>query len=164
MRSKVVSGDAMLAQRQLSAQVAAAGGEYVWTVKKNQPQLREDIATFFASPGLPENGAAAETVDKGHGRIGKRRLRASTGLNDCLDWPYVQQVFKVERHFEYVKEGKITQETVYGITSLTPEQAGPQRLLEIVWTHWNIENGLHCLTSTTFAGSVDYSCRFTSCS
>ena len=60
-----------------------------------------------------------------------------------MDWPYVQQVFKVEWRFEYVKEGKITHETVYGITSLGPDQAGPQRLLEIVRTHWNIENGLH---------------------
>ncbi len=82
-------------------------------------------------------------MDKGHGRIEKRSLRASTGLNDYLDWPYVQQVFKVERRFEYVKEGKITHETVYGITSLGMDQAGPQRLLEIVRTHWNIENGLH---------------------
>ena len=49
LRDKVVSGDAMLAQRQLSAQVVAGGGEYLWTVKKNQSQLREDIATFFAS-------------------------------------------------------------------------------------------------------------------
>ena len=143
LRRKVVSGDAMLAQRQLSAQVVEGGGEYVWTVKKNQPQLREDIATLFAEEGVLENGASVETVDKGHGRIEKRSLRASTGLNDYLDWPYVQQVFKVERRFEYVKEGKITHETVYGITSLDMDQASPQRLLEIVRTHWNIENGLH---------------------
>ena len=143
LRSKVVSGDAMLAQRHLSAQVVEGGGDYVWTVKKNQPQLREDIATFFASDCVPENGAVAETVNKGHGRIEKRSLRASDGLNDYLDWPHVQQVFKVERRFEYVKEGRATHETVYGITSLGLDQAGPQRLLEIVRTHWNIENGLH---------------------
>ncbi len=143
LRSKVVSGDAMLAQRQLSSQVVEGGGEYVWAVKKNQPQLREDIATLFADEDVPENGAAAETVDKGHGRIEKRSLRASTGLNDYLDWPYVQQVFQVERRFEYVKEGKTTHERVYGITSLGIDQATPQRLLEIVRTHWNIENGLH---------------------
>ena len=143
LRGKVVSGDAMLAQRQLSSQVVEGGGEYVWSVKKNQPQLREDIATFFASEGAAENGAAAESVDKGHGRIEKRSLRVSTGLNDYLDWPYVRQVFQIERRFEYVKPGKTTHETVYGITSLGPDQIGPQGLLEIVRTHWNIENGLH---------------------
>ena len=70
-------------------------------------------------------------------------MRASVGLKDYLDWPYAQQVFRLERGFEYIKEGKITRETAYGITSLGPDQASPGRLLEIVRTHWKIENGLH---------------------
>ena len=150
LRSKVVSGGAMLAQRQLSAQVVEGGGEYVWTVKKNQPQLRDDIAAFFqCEPCEPaaETGVrdsfSASVLDKGHGRIEKRVLTASSGLNDYLDWPHAQQVFRLERRFEYVNQGKTTCETVYGITSLRPDQASPQRLLEIVRTHWNIENGLH---------------------
>ena len=44
LRGKVVTGDAMFAQRELSAQIVAAGGEYVWTVKDNQSTLRQDIA------------------------------------------------------------------------------------------------------------------------
>ena len=95
-----------------------------------------------AETGIKDSFSAA-TLDKGHGRIEKRTLTASAGLNDYLDWPYVQQVFKLERRVEYVKEGRITHERVYGITSLALDQADPQRLLEIVRTHWNIENGLH---------------------
>ena len=140
LRDKVVSGDAMLTQRDLSAQVVAAGGAYLWPVKDNQPQLYDDIATFFASEG---EGTATTTVEKGHGRIEQRRLRASTGLNEYLDWPHVQQVFRVDRRTEHVKRGEITHETAYGITSLGPEQADPQQLLTMVRGHWNIENGLH---------------------
>ena len=155
LRGKVVSGDAMLAQRQLSREIVDAVGEYVWTVKKNQPQLHDDIGAFFESgleSGLARGAAlesgvgepfSATTLDKGHGRIGKRVLSASCGLNDYLDWPYVQQVFKLERRFQYVKEGKITHESVYGITSLGPDQASPEGLPEIARGHWNIENGLH---------------------
>jgi hypothetical protein len=63
LRSKVVSGDAMLAQRQLSAQVVEGGGEYVWTVKKNQSQLRDDIAALFqCEPCEPCEPAAATGV------------------------------------------------------------------------------------------------------
>ena len=47
LRGKIVTGDAMFAQRELSAQIVAAGGEYVWTVKDNQSTLWQDIALLF---------------------------------------------------------------------------------------------------------------------
>ena len=36
-----------------------------------------------------------------------------------------------------------TRETVYGITSLSVEQADARRLLALTRGHWGIENGLH---------------------
>lgn len=142
LRDKVVSGDAMLTQRELSRQVVESGGDYLWSVKDNQPQLRDDLATCFADASASEPGLAT-TVEKGHGRIEQRRLWASADLNDYLDWPYVQQVFRLDRRTQCVKTGVVTNETVYGITSLSPERAGPQQLLSLARGHWNIENGLH---------------------
>ena len=150
LRGKVVSADAMLTQRQVSVQIVDAGGHYVWTVKDNQPQLRDDIATLFegevCAPGFSpaiKGFSSGATVDKGHGRIEQRTLTSSAELNGYVDWPYAQQVFKLERDVERVKDGKITHEITYGITSLPQDQASPHRLLEIVRTHWQIENGLH---------------------
>ena len=34
-------------------------------------------------------------------------------------------------------------EVVYGVTSLSPQEASPKELLEWVREHWAIENGLH---------------------
>jgi predicted transposase YbfD/YdcC len=34
-------------------------------------------------------------------------------------------------------------EVVYGVTSLTAQEASPKRLLELVRKHWEIENKLH---------------------
>lgn len=39
--------------------------------------------------------------------------------------------------------GVKTRETVYGITSLSVEQADASRLLALTRGHWGIENGLH---------------------
>jgi predicted transposase YbfD/YdcC len=39
--------------------------------------------------------------------------------------------------------GVTTRETVYGITSLSIEEADAARLLELTRDHWGIENGLH---------------------
>ncbi len=39
----------------------------------------------------------ASTANKGHGRIEQRTLTSTTALNEYLDWPGVQQVFRLER-------------------------------------------------------------------
>lgn len=64
-------------------------------------------------------------------------------LKDYLDWPYVEQVFKLERRFTNLQIGGVTTEIQYGLTSLTPAEAGPDRLLTLQRTQWGIENGLH---------------------
>ena len=40
-------------------------------------------------------------------------------------------------------------EVVHGITSLTPEEANAQRLLELTRGHWGIENRLHDVRDVT---------------
>lgn len=45
---------------------------------------------------------------------------------------------------------KESTEIVYLITSLTPHQAGPERLLELARAHWTIENKLHWVRDVTF--------------
>ena len=41
------------------------------------------------------------------------------------------------------KTGKSSNETVYGVTSLSPNQANPAKLLQINRGHWVIENTCH---------------------
>jgi predicted transposase YbfD/YdcC len=46
--------------------------------------------------------------------------------------------------------GKTSREVVYLLTTLPPELASPQRLLELVRGHWGIENSLHYVRAVTF--------------
>jgi hypothetical protein len=48
----------------------------------------------------------------------------------------------------------LTDETVYAITSLRPEQASPAALLRFWRQHWSIENGLHRVRDVVFAEDV----------
>jgi hypothetical protein len=59
-------------------------------------------------------------------------------------------VARVERSIKYVKSGKTYSEVVYLITSLSPEQASPERLLALNRGHWEIENRLHFVRDVTF--------------
>ena len=150
LQGKIVTGDAMFAQRELSRQVVEAGGDYVWSVKENQPSLRADIKALFeieagetALKAMKNDLRRAATTDKQHGRLEQRRITTSGLLAGQSDWPGLKQVFKIEREVEEVATGKKRSETVYGVSSLSDEQADARRLLEIVRKHWQIENGLH---------------------
>jgi predicted transposase YbfD/YdcC len=150
LQGKIITGDAMFAQRELSRQVVEAGGDYVWSVKENQPGLRSDIEALFeieegktALKAIANDLQRAETTDKQHGRLEQRRITTSGLLAGQSDWPGLEQVFKIEREVEEVATGKKRSETVYGVSSLSDKQADAGRLLAIVRKHWMIENGLH---------------------
>jgi len=150
LQGKIVTGDALLTQRALSMLIVEAGGDYVWTVKDNQPQLRQDIEHLFAAeqclPGTSPvitDVRTTQTVEKSHGRVTTRILTACSLLTESSDWPYLQQVFKIERRSVKTCTGEIQTETVYGVTSLTAAEAPPARLLILNRGHWGIENGLH---------------------
>ena len=67
------------------------------------------------------------TVGKEHGRIEIRKLEVSPCLKGYLDWPEVEQVMKAT--LVRTISGKTTETIVYGITSLSPEEASPTELL-----------------------------------
>ena len=150
LKGRVVSGDAMLAQRDISVQVLAQGGDYIWMVKENQPTLREDVERFFEpprqAPGWHPPTISQETVqetNKAHGRVETRRLTVIADEENYIQWPGLRQVFQLERRVVHLKRGRQTTELFYGITSLAPKPGCAAQLLEWTRQHWGIENGLH---------------------
>ncbi len=87
------------------------------------------------------------THHKGHGRREKRTLRVTPILEKYLDGPGAVQVFQVHR-VRYLAD-KVAEETVYGISSLAPQEADAERLLALVRGHWGIENRLHWVRDMT---------------
>jgi len=157
LRGKVVVGDAMQTQRALSIQIVEQGGDYLWLAKGNQPETQEAIAHLFepqscppASSPIPTDFQTITTHSYGHGRWERRTLTSSAMLKDYLDWPYVEQVFKLDYRALNPSTGEIQQETVYGLTSLSPQQADPARLLELKRSYWAIENKLHYRRDVSF--------------
>jgi len=54
LRGRVITGDALLTQRDLCVQIVAGGGAYVLPVDENQPALLDAVATAF--PPLDRDG------------------------------------------------------------------------------------------------------------
>jgi len=134
---KDVTGDALLTQRTIAAYLVERQAHYHFTVKSNQPTLESDIALLFETRGAPD---FFEVTPPDHGRIETRRIWCSTALNAYLDFPHVGQVFLIERESIDKKTGVQSGEIALGITSRTPQQASPERVLAVNRGHWSIES------------------------
>jgi predicted transposase YbfD/YdcC len=158
LQGAIVMGDAMHTQRATSRQIVEAGGDYVWFVKGNQARTEWAIQKLFVhemcnlrqGASLGNDFLTYVQVSKGHGRLESRTIFISTLLNDYLDWPYVAQVFRLERIRWHPRLRGRTRQVIYGLTSRPPERSSPQHLLELTRTYWGIENGLHYRRDVTF--------------
>lgn len=117
----------------------------------------------FADPWTPR--ACVGESDRHGDREERRTLEASTEVVAYLreaetrpeeeqigGWPGLGQVCRLHREVEYVsgkRTGECSSEWAYALTSLTPAQADPPRLLQIWRGQWQIENGLHYVRDVT---------------
>ena len=108
VKGKIITADAMHCQKETCKKITRKGGEYVLTLKKNQPELFNDVKIYFDNEKLE----SFATVEKNHGRIEKRICRKMTQtdwLKKRHNWTGLKSVFAVERIISTPK--KTTQET-----------------------------------------------------
>lgn len=148
LAGRVCTADALHTHAALMTVLHDLHADGLLVVKDNEPTLRADLQTYFADPFATY--VQASTTDRHRGRLEVRQIKVSTELNAYLSvrWPYVRQVAELTR--TVTRKGKTTQEVVYLITSLTPVQASPSRLLDLIRGHWHSENGLHSVRDVSF--------------
>jgi len=138
----VVTVDAMHTQTDTAQLIVGAGGDYVFTVKGNQPKL------YAACKALPWRDVPARRVtSKGHGRRVTRTIKVVTAPI-WVEFSGAAQVAQVRR--TVTRNGKKTVEVVYLITSADARAACPTTLAAWVQGHWGIENRLHYVRDVTF--------------
>jgi len=140
---RVLTLDALHTCPKTARLILDEGADYVLPVKGNHKTLREDIAAF--DPAF-DAAPAAETLDKGHGRIEERACQLvplDAHPDNLAALPGRRQAFRVIRRRTVLKKNATTEETVYGLTSLGPDRAGPAEILALNRGHREIENRLH---------------------
>ena len=135
---KTLTGDALLTQRKLAQYIVQErSAHYVLIAKDNQPSLAEAIRLIFEPRGTPDY---SEPPTLAHGRIESRSIWTSTALNEYLDFPFVGQVFAIQRHTIKKTTGKESLEMAYGLTSHLPITATAQQVLAYNRGHWGVES------------------------
>jgi len=90
------------------------------------------------------------TIDKGHGRIEKRKIQVVPVKEGQTNFPYAAQFIKVIRSVTSLNGIAKSWDTAYFVTSLSSEKADAKFLLESIRGHWSIENSLHWVRDVTF--------------
>jgi predicted transposase YbfD/YdcC len=149
LRGRVITADALHTQTALAQLILDHSAAYLFTVKDNQPRLHAELAAYFADPHA--TARTAQTIDRRRGRTETRTLAASTRLNAYLrayfPFPGIAQIIRLIRTVQ--EHGTTRTEIVYLITSLSPRQAPPERLLALIRGHWSVESR-HWLRDVTF--------------
>ena len=149
LANKIVSGDAIFAQQELSQTVITRGGEYLWKLRANQGTIYKEAVAHFESQQDCYLGEAS-SLEKGHGRIDEREILTSFRIAGRVEFPFLEQIFRITRRSQAIKSGQQSEQTIYGLTSLAVDEFGAKELLALTRNHWGIENGLHYRRDVTF--------------
>src|SRR4051794_8829637 len=141
----LVTADALHCQRAHADFLAARGGHYLFTVKGNQPLLREELRRlpWAQAPDTRRRGT-------GHGRTESRSIKVIDldGSRAPALFPHARRAIKVVRRRRVGADGPSV-EIVYAITSLDHRAADPRLLADWLQGHWAIESRVHYVRDVT---------------
>jgi len=141
----MVTADALHTQRAHATYlVDKRGADYLLIVKANQPNLFAHLDSLNWD-NLPMH----TSEDKKHGRKERRTIRVQPAP-EGIDFPYVSQVFLIERYVTEVATKKETAVAVLGVTSRDGTRASAEQLATFAREHWGIENKLHYVRDVTY--------------
>lgn len=153
VRGALVTIDAMGCQKDIAKTITDAGGDYILTVKDNQPKLLEDIQQCFADAfetnfeHIPYDNY--ETMESAHGRMERRSytiLTNPTSIRHLDLWENLTVIGMC--HSERLVDGKSSSEVRYFIGS---REASARVYGEALRNHWGIENNLHWQLDVSFS-------------
>lgn len=149
----IVTIDAMGAQKDIAKKITKENkADYVFSLKDNQPTLKEDVEKYFddaLSSNVKSDAEKIEifrTKEKGHGRIEERIYHFSTDiewLESKKDWAKLNGIGMIIRNVEI--NGIKTQEKQYYMASVL----NVNDFARSVRAHWGVES-FHWNLDVTF--------------
>jgi predicted transposase YbfD/YdcC len=151
----IITIDAIGCQKDIAEAIIDQEAEYVLALKENHGRLYEDVVKLFddleASAFKAYRYSQDQTVNKNHGRLETRTCYVIADqqilrqLRDAPEWKGLQSVVKVQARRQFGEV--VSQNNRYFISSLV---SNAQHLLNVVRTHWSIENELHWVLDIAF--------------
>jgi predicted transposase YbfD/YdcC len=152
LTDSLITIDAMGCQKEIARDIVEGGGDFVISLKDNQPKLKEAIEAHFEKHlelDLEElKYRCHETGEAAHGRIDERSYYLTKIPPDFplkKEWPWIKAIgysLRITQH----ADGSETDETRYYILS---RYLSGKRFGEAVRGHWGIES-MHWVLDVNF--------------
>ena len=151
IKDRVVTGDALFAQRGLCDQIVKGNGGYVIRAKGNQEKLEEDIRVFFKDVPFGKQLQTYTETDRWKGQKEVREVSVSSDsqLLFYLNWPGLTHVWQQTKTVtKKDAEGNPQTTTVVSVgIACIPQGIRQEDIAQQVYAyirgHWSIENRLH---------------------
>lgn len=153
LKKKIVTIDAMGCQKDIAQAIVGDGGDYVLSVKDNQPTLHAEIQRAFATTATKvQQRGEVKTTDEDHGRKEERTVRVLPAArylsgSTLAAWAGLLSLVVVIRVVTCKATGAVSTDVAYYISSLRPNA---RRIGGAIRGHWSIENGLHWVLDVVF--------------
>lgn len=164
LKGCTVTMDAGGSHADITNKIIEKGGNFVVALKNNQKSLKKQAEEIFNNKNI-ENFSISETLDKQHGRIEKRTcivsklsplflkfLEKKNQRKYQVSWIGLKTIVKIISNRKVKNEGEKT-EVRYYLSSLEEDAS---KLLNVIRSHWGVENKLHWVLDTAFR---EDSCR-----
>lgn len=149
----IVTLDAMGTQTAIAEQIISGGGDYVLSLKSNQPHLHEDVEQLFTWMSQQQfEGVAHEFLQTTHGAHGRIETRRHWLIGDVQHlvnaerWRGLRRVGMVESE-RRIQGRPVVRERRYYLVSF---EGGVEKFAQAVRSHWGIENQVHWVLDVAF--------------
>jgi predicted transposase YbfD/YdcC len=139
LKGCIVTADALHCHPAMAKAVLAAGAHYALKLKGNNGPLYACAAEAFEKADRAGKGASYESSEKGHDRFERRRVTTIPAPKDAPRLPGLAMLARIES--ERKKTGGKSETAVYYVA--VSKRLPARRMLDIVRTHWSVENNLH---------------------
>jgi predicted transposase YbfD/YdcC len=148
IEGSIVTSDALHCSRPFAAAVLARNADYALALKKNQGKLFEQVAGRFARRGKRSTALRREPSTHDRREIRRATVIRDTQLGIANNFPGLKALARITSRRRLY--GKRAEKPVVRYFLLSKYMSA-KRALQVLRSHWSIENSLHWVLDVVFA-------------
>ncbi len=143
----IITADALHCHRAFAAAVLERGGDYVLALKQNQSKIFDAVARRFARAGTRSVAEQRELSTHDRDETRRATVIGDQKIGEVNDFPGVVAIGRVTSRRRCRGQPADAPFVRYFLLS---KHMSAKRLLEIVRSHWTVENQLHWVLDVVF--------------